>query len=92
MTEISIKQKLKIMKKNIINSVALVAVGCSALLCLWWWQATRASNLVSIPIPRCVMGETNLNVSYSVAIHKSQIRPWGTLWTATYYPNTNADK
>jgi hypothetical protein len=51
----------------------------------WWYQATLAINLVSFDVPDWIMGNTNRNVSYSIAIHKSQIKPWGTLWKATQY-------
>jgi hypothetical protein len=63
---------------------------CAFLFCLassWWYQATLAKNLVSFDVPDWIIGNTNRNVSYSVAIHKSQIKPWGTLWKATTYPD-----
>ena len=69
------------------KSLWILCAVAFGLFLSWYWQARYARNLVSIDVPDWIMGNTNRNVSYSIAIHKSQIKPWGTLWKATTYPD-----
>lgn len=77
-----------------------VAWHVAVFILLWWWQATRAENLISFRIPEWLEAPvcraygvpkkgtkitihpdgSASGVFYSISIHKSQIKPWGTLW------------
>ena len=69
------------MKKKLKLAMCGAAVACSALLGLWYWQANHAERLKSISVPQWIAGGGN--VSYSIAVHKSQIKPYGTVWKMT---------
>ena len=69
-------------RRFIAGAVGSLVIG---LVGAWYWQAHYASRLLSIPVPRWVAGSTN--VSYSVAVHRSQLRPWATVWKATLVAN-----
>lgn len=48
---------------------------------VWHWQATYAEGLVLIRIPQWIIGGGD--TSYSIAVGKSQIKPYGTVWKKT---------
>jgi hypothetical protein len=62
----------------------VLAFLCLILLAAWGWQAGVSDSLMAIEVPRWIAGSAT--VSYSVSIHKTQIRPWGTIWRTTYGP------
>lgn len=62
------------LKVAILSAIAVVSLVCAA----WYYQANYAENLFSIRIPQWVAGGGP--VSYSVTIHNSQIKPYGTVW------------
>lgn len=73
-------------KRKLIAAGAILAL--IALLGLrWYWQAKYAEHLIMFHVPDWIMRNSDPDVSYSVAIGKSQIHPYGTLWKATYYRN-----
>lgn len=74
------------MKNKLVYAVAAFLV---LVLSLWVYQAKFAENLLSIDIPLWVAGTPMKR--YSIAIHKSQIRPFCTLWTEEYFRNPFLD-
>lgn len=71
---------MKLKKK--LKPVPCAATPLIALLfCFWYWQANHAERVRIINVPQWMAGGSN--VSYSVAIGKSQIKPYGTPWRKT---------
>lgn len=81
------REEPKSMKlKPIIKLSTAVAVTFGALLGLWWYEAkSPKAKGVLINIPMWMAGgyTTNGYIRYSVYIHHTQIRPWGTVWKET---------
>jgi len=71
----------KAMKTKLIIASCGAAFACGALLGLWYWQANHAERVMNISVPRWLAGDWN--VSYSIAVGKSQIKPYGTVWKMT---------
>ena len=71
------------MKKEIL---ILMIVGIIVIFwALWDWQARYADDLLRIEIPNFIVGDEN--TKYFIAIHKSQIRPYFTVWKQKYEKN-----
>lgn len=64
----------------IISLIATFVVACIAWLGLVWHQqaTTPEKRLMVIQIPKWMAGSEH--ISYSIAIGKSQIKPYGTVW------------
>lgn len=72
------------MKPKFVRVIFVLAVAFMALLGAWHWQSNYAENVKSIPVPKWLAGGENLR--YSIAIGKSQIKPYGTIWKSTSGP------
>lgn len=65
---------------RVIWTVALVVAW--VVLPLWYWQARYAEALFTVDVPRFIAG--CVHVRYSIAIGKSQVHPFWTVWTTTH--------